>query len=68
MGVTKKFHNLNYDATVELGKKRTLPSPDKRFIEILLPEKENDDGMYSKMILTFKVLKILSMACVLFEY
>lgn len=57
MGVNKQFHHLNYDATVELGKPFTQPSPKKSFIEILLPENENDDGMYSKMILTLKALK-----------
>lgn len=45
MGVNKKLNRLNYDATVELGTRITLPSPDKSFIEILLPEKENDDSM-----------------------
>lgn len=46
MGVNKKLNCLNYDATVELGTRIiTLPSPDKSFIEILLPEIENDDGM-----------------------
>lgn len=49
MGVSKTFHHLNYDATVELGKAYTLPSPEKRFIEILLPANENDDGKYSKI-------------------
>ncbi|KAF4079735.1 hypothetical protein AMELA_G00181670 [Ameiurus melas] len=48
MGVTKKFHNLNYDATVELDKK-TLPLPDKSFIEILLPENENDDDLQNSI-------------------
>lgn len=59
MGVSKRYHQLNYDTTVDLGKTSTLPSPDKRFIEILLPGKENDDGAYRKMILIFKVLKRL---------
>ncbi|XP_026779472.3 DNA helicase B isoform X1 [Pangasianodon hypophthalmus] len=49
MGVSKKFHHLSYDATVELGKTFTLPSPDKRFIEILLPEKENYDDLQNSI-------------------
>ncbi|KAG7320399.1 hypothetical protein KOW79_016252 [Hemibagrus wyckioides] len=49
MGVSKRFHHLNYDATVELGKACTLPSPEKRFIEILLPAKENDDDLQNSI-------------------
>lgn len=64
MGVTKRFRSLNYDATVEMGKNFTLPLPEKSFIEILLPERQKDDGMYIKIILSFKGIKIFSMACV----
>lgn len=61
MGVSKRFHHLNYDATVELCKAFTLPSPEKRFIEILLPADENDDGTYSKInCLLFKCLAAAS--------
>ncbi|XP_027007574.1 DNA helicase B [Tachysurus fulvidraco] len=49
MGVSKKFHHLNYDATVELRKAFALPSPEKRFIEILLPANEIDDDLQNSI-------------------
>ncbi|KAI4897650.1 hypothetical protein NFI96_025736 [Prochilodus magdalenae] len=49
MGPTKKYLPLDFDAVVDLNKQFTLPSPDKKFILILLPREENDDDLQTSV-------------------
>ncbi|XP_036433461.1 DNA helicase B [Colossoma macropomum] len=45
MGHMKKFSHLDFDAVVDLSEPFTMPSPDKKFILILLPKEERDDDL-----------------------
>ncbi|XP_022526943.2 DNA helicase B [Astyanax mexicanus] len=45
MGLKKTYYDLDFDEVVDLSETFRVPSPDKRFILILLPREENDDDL-----------------------
>lgn len=49
MGLTHTFRPLHYDAILDLNGSYTMPSEDKRFILILLPNtsEDSDYGEYT---------------------
>uniref|UniRef100_A0A4W4GIR8 UvrD-like helicase C-terminal domain-containing protein n=1 Tax=Electrophorus electricus TaxID=8005 RepID=A0A4W4GIR8_ELEEL len=56
MGEKKRICHLNFDAVVDLSETVTMPSPNKKFILILLPRVRKDDGKYNDLLFLFVLI------------